>query len=125
MPNTPPSPAESPADHRWRLALLLLSLLGAVLPWIFNLRWFAAGGSVAPQVFWPATAANDLTTAITIDVYLAAAAFAAWVLHERRVRRPWLWVLGCFGVGLACVLPLYLLRREPLKGALPPAPSVR
>lgn len=104
------------ASTRWRWTLALLSVLGAVLPWIFNLRWFAGGGSVLPQVFFGAAGANDLTTAITIDVYLAALCFAVWVLHERRVRRPWLWVALCFGVGLACVLPAYLLRRDRVSG---------
>jgi drug/metabolite transporter (DMT)-like permease len=55
---------------------------------------------------------NPVTTAITLDVYLAAASFAVWVLHERRVRRPWLWALGCVMVGLAAVLPLYLALRR-------------
>ncbi len=100
-----------------RTTLLALAAIGLVLPWIWNIRWFLDGGSVAPQVFWPAAMANALTTAITLDVYLAAASFSVWVLWERRVRRPLLLVLACFGLGLAFALPLYLaLRRE---GAVP------
>jgi hypothetical protein len=95
-----------------RTALLALAAIGLVLPWIWNLRWFLAGGSVAPQVFWPAALANALTTAITLDVYLAAASFSAWVLWERRVRRPVLVVLACFGLGLSFALPLYLALRR-------------
>lgn len=89
-----------------------LSALGLLIPWGFNLRYFFEGGSVMPSVFWPDAFANSLTTAITLDVYLAAAAFSVWVLHERRLRRPWLYVLMCFGIGLGFVLPLYLARRE-------------
>lgn len=95
-----------------RTTLLALAALGLVLPWIWNIRWFLAGGSVVPQVFWPAAMANALTTAITLDVYLAAASFSVWVLWERRVRRPVLVVLACFGLGLAFALPLYLALRR-------------
>ena len=103
----------APLPAPMRTALLALSSLGLVLPWIWNLRWFLDGGSVAPQVFWPAAMANALTTAITLDVYLAAASFSAWVLWERGVRRPLLVVLACFGLGLAFALPLYLALRRP------------
>lgn len=91
---------------------LLLSVLGTVLPWFFNLRYFAQGGSVLPQVFWRDAGANALTTAITLDVYLAAISFCVWVVAERRVRHRWAWVLACGGIGLATVLPLYLWRRR-------------
>ncbi|MBP7668557.1 MAG: DUF2834 domain-containing protein [Burkholderiaceae bacterium] len=95
-----------------RTTLLALAAIGLVLPWIWNIRWFLDGGGVAPQVFWPAAMANALTTAITLDVYLAAASFSLWVLWERRVRRPALVVLACFGLGLAFALPLYLALRR-------------
>lgn len=98
--------------HPLRITLLALAAVGLVLPWIWNIQWFLAGGSIAPQVFWPAAMANALTTAITLDVYLAAASFSVWVLWERRVRRPLLLVLACFGLGLAFALPLYLALRR-------------
>lgn len=98
-----------------------LAVLGLVLPWVFNLRYFASGGSIAPSVFWRDAAANALTTAITVDVYLAAIAFSCWVLHERRVRRPWVPVLMCFGIGLSFALPWYLSSRTPLNPDAAPA----
>ena len=112
--STPPrSPHAAPArTTRYFRLLPWLAGAGLVLPWIFNLRYFAARGSVAPQVFWPDAMANALTTAITLDVYWSALVFAGWVLHERRVRHPWAVVLACFGVGLSFALPLYLLLRR-------------
>lgn len=89
-----------------------LCWVGLVVPWSFNLHYFSQGGSVMPSVFWPDALANSLTTSITVDVYLAALAFSVWILQERRLRRPWLYVLMCFGLGLAFALPLYLARRE-------------
>ena len=108
--STTPLPIPLPAPPR--TLLLALAAIGLVLPWIWNIQWFLAGGSVAPQVFWPAAMANALTTAITLDVYLAAASFSLWVLWERRVRRPGLVVLACFGLGLSFALPLYLALRR-------------
>jgi len=95
-----------------RLGLLGLVVLGLAIPWAFNVRYFLAGGHVLPGIFFRDAMANALTTAITLDVYLAAVSFSVWVLGERRVRRPWLYVAACFGVGLSFALPLYLLRRE-------------
>ena len=104
----------SAAPPAWlRPALLALAAAGLVLPWVWNIRYFLGGGSVLPQVFWPDAFANALTTAITLDVYLAAASFSAWVLAERRVRWPGLHVLACFGLGLSFALPLYLALRQP------------
>lgn len=95
-----------------RRGLRLLALLGLLATWAFNLSYFASGGSVLPQVFFRDATANALTSAITLDVYLSALAFSVWVLAERRVRRPGWYVAGCFAVGLAVALPLYLANRR-------------
>lgn len=95
-----------------RAFFLLLACVGLVVPWYFNLAYFQAGGSVAPQVFWSHAFANALTTSITLDVYLAALAFSAWVGADRRLGAwRWAYIAACFVVGLACVLPLYLAQR--------------
>ncbi|MFO1326155.1 MAG: DUF2834 domain-containing protein [Rubrivivax sp.] len=96
-----------------RVLLLLLALAGLALPWWFNLRWFAAGGSVAPVAFFGSAFANDLSTAITLDVYLAALSFSVAVALDRDAgARRW-WALPLtFGVGLALALPAYLWWRS-------------
>lgn len=96
--------------RRW---LYLLALAGLLIPWAFNLDYLRQGGSFAPGPFLQAVAANSLTAGITWDVYLAATAFSAGVVLEGPrpgARRPWLYVLLTFGVGLAVALPLYLAR---------------
>lgn len=121
MSSTDPFPGPRPTDalrtslsRPLRRLLRALALLALLLTWAFNLAYFAGGGSVLPQLFFRDAGANALTTAITLDVYLAALAFSLWVLAERRVRRPGWYVAGCFLVGLAVALPLYLAnRREP------------
>ena len=95
-----------------RAFLLTLALAGLALPWYFNVRYFLSGGSVMPDVFWRDAFANALTTGMTLDVYLAALAFSAWVAADRSLgARRWLYIAACFGIGLAFVMPLYLAQR--------------
>ncbi len=78
MPPSSPVSSSPDADHVFfRNAMRVLAVVGLILPWFYNLRYFAGGGSVAPSVFWADAAANELTTAITLDVYLSAVAFSA------------------------------------------------
>lgn len=95
-----------------------LAFAAFVVTWYFNGRYILGGGGLGPTEFLGAAFANDLTQAITLDVYLAALAFSIWVVRESRsgiaVRRPWLYVALCFGIGLAIALPLYLAAREDL-----------
>lgn len=103
----------TPAPAPLRLALLVLALAGLLLPWWFNLRYLAAGGSLAPGDFFGAAFANPLSTAITLDVYLAAVAFCIGVGRDSAAgSRRW-WALPLtFGVGLSFALPLYLWWRS-------------
>lgn len=92
-----------------RHLLLVLALVGLIVPWFYNLAYFAGGGSVLPAVFWRDAFANDLTAAITIDVYLAALAFSVGVLIDRTAGRRRLSAIAlAFGVGLSFAMPAYL-----------------
>lgn len=98
----------TPNRHAPRL-LFALSIAGLLLPWSYNLQYFAAGGSVAPQVFLRDAFANALTTAITLDVYLAAASFSVAVALDSAAGRPRWWAIpATFLVGLSFALPAYL-----------------
>ena len=98
-----------------RNMLYLLAAIGLAIPWYYNIVYLLGGGSFAPEPFMAAVGANALTTAITWDVYLAAIAFSVWLLGDARAsgtRHAWVYVVLCFGVGLAFALPLYLARRR-------------
>ncbi|RZS46640.1 uncharacterized protein DUF2834 [Sphaerotilus mobilis] len=101
-----------------------LALLAFVVTWTYNGRYILGGGGLGPAEFFGAAFANDLTQAITLDVYLAALVFSIWVVRESRrgvaVRWPWLHVAICFGIGLAIALPLYLAAREDLRRDISP-----
>lgn len=96
-----------------RALLLILAIVGLVLPWWFNVRYLSGGGSLAPGAFFGAAFANPLTTAITLDVYLAAGAFCIGVAADSDAGpRRWWAVPLTFGVGLSFALPLYLWWRS-------------
>jgi hypothetical protein len=96
-----------------RHLLLLLAVAGLLLPWTFNGLYFAGGGSVLPGAFFGAAFANALTTAITLDVYLAAVAFSVGVACDHPAgRRRWWAIPLTFFVGLSFALPGYLWWRS-------------
>src|SRR5687767_6426334 len=96
-----------------RALLLILAFVGLVVPWWFNVRYLCGGGSLAPDAFFGAAFANPLTTAITLDVYLAAVAFCLGVAQDSDAgQRRWWAVPLTFGVGLSFALPLYLWWRS-------------
>ena len=108
----PYEPLQKPRRKYLRAFFLALACLGLAVPWYFNTVYFLSGGSVMPDVFWSDAFANALTTGITLDVYLAAVAFSAWVAADRRLGAwCWAYIAACFGIGLAFVMPLYLAQR--------------
>lgn len=89
--------------------LLALALVGLALPWWFNLRYLNGGGSLAPGAFFGSAFENALTTAITLDVYIAAAAFSIGVAKDSTAGpRRWWAIPLTFGLDLSAALPLYL-----------------
>ena len=93
----------------------LIAMVSFIATWYHNGQYILQGGGLGPHEFFGAAFANKLTTAVTIDVYLAGLAFAVWVVSESRriaVKWPWLYVAVCFGIGLAISLPLYFASRE-------------
>lgn len=108
-----------------RLAIVFyaLALLGFVTTWYYNGLYLLNGGGLGPNEFFGAALANHLTTAITIDVYVAALVFSVWVVVDAKramVKWPWLYVVLCFAVGLAISFPLYLANRERALARLAP-----
>ncbi|RQO70912.1 hypothetical protein DBR44_12725 [Aquitalea sp. FJL05] len=104
-------------DHT-ALAFFALAIIGFVITWYYNLQYLMQGGGLGPAEFFVAAFANPLTTAITIDVYLSAIAFSAWVISDSRqsqLKWPWAYIFLCFSIGLAVSFPMYLAFRERAK----------
>lgn len=105
-----------------------LAGIGLVATWYFNIQFFLGGGSVAPDSFFGSALANALTTAITVDIYWSAFIFSIWIVFERGNRgapSPWLYIVLCFGIGLAFAFPLYLGRRAHILGREPHGPVLQ
>ena len=97
------------------LAFLVIAIGGFIVTWYFNLQYLMQGGGLGPAEFFAAAFANPLTSAITIDIYLSAIAFSAWVVSDSRharIKWPWAYILICFALGLVVSLPIYLVMRE-------------
>jgi magnesium-transporting ATPase (P-type) len=100
----------------------VLAVVGFIVTWYYNGQYILGGGGLGPSAFFGAAFANVLTTAITIDVYLATLVFSVWAISDSKhtpVKWPWLYVVLSFGVGLAIALPLYLASREKILSEVP------
>jgi hypothetical protein len=92
-----------------------MALIGLIATWYFNLQYILQGGSLLLVPFLQAATPTALTTAIAIDVYLAAIVFSIWMVRDSKtsgVRLAWVYVLLTFAVGLCFVWPLYLHMKQ-------------
>lgn len=96
---------------------LLLAILGAVCPYAFFLRFFAASGPSAD--FAGALFANGAAAGFTTDLLVSSFVFWIFLFAEaprNGVARPWVYVAVNLAVGLSCALPLFLWSRERARG---------
>ncbi|WP_020592168.1 DUF2834 domain-containing protein [Kiloniella laminariae] len=92
-----------------------LSILGLLATWYYNFQYFSTSDSLNFGPYLKALLANSATTAVTIDIYFTAVVFSLWVLVEsKRAGMKWayIYILLCFGVGIAFSFPLFLAFRE-------------
>jgi hypothetical protein len=92
-----------------------LSILGLIATWYYNIQYFIGSDSIEFIPYLQSATVNPATTAITIDIYFSALVFSIWAFLESKrvgVKWPMVYVLLCFGVGLAFALPLFLAFRE-------------
>lgn len=90
------------------LSLFLLAALALALPPYFGFR--------CPCNFWTAMFnTNDAFTSVSIDIFIAAAAFLMWAIHDMHQLEfsavSVLALVCAFGVALALPIPLYLAAR--------------
>lgn len=95
---------------------LLLSVLGAVLPWLANLDFIHQHGSGFDLgLFINLANANPAAQSLSRDLLISSSAVSIWIIVEaRRLKmRGLLPTLGlCFGVAFACGAPFFLYLRE-------------
>jgi hypothetical protein len=92
---------------------LTLAVVGAIVPYVFFVQFFAAeglSGNFVGSLF-----ANGAAGGFSADVLLSSVAFWVFLYAEARagrVARPWIYVMVNLTIGLSCALPLFLGRRE-------------
>jgi hypothetical protein len=92
---------------------LILAIAGAVLPWVFFARFFAAEGLAGN--FVGALFVNGAAGGITADILVSSLVFWIYLFREARlrgIRHAWVYVVLNLAVGLSCALPLFLWARE-------------
>lgn len=98
-----------------RIAYLALTIIGAVVPMFYFVRWFQENGWSLSEMAWVAWHANDATTGLTYDLTIAAITLTLFIIVESRVRKDYLPLIAIpatFWIGVSCGLPLYLFLRS-------------
>ncbi len=91
----------------------ILCIVGAVVPWLFLIR-FLGQDEISIPSFFLSIFSNNVSSAVAGDLIVSTLAFFAFVLFEGRragVRHLWLYVAATLCVGLSFGLPLFLFHR--------------
>ncbi len=95
--------------------MLLTTTVGSIAPWF----WILQDPMVllSPTLFLQKAFENNIAAAVASDLSISAMVFFCFVWIELKrldISRLWIFVyVGLtFGVGLSCVLPFFLYRRE-------------
>ena len=88
---------------------LAAAILGAVVPYVFFLGFFAEHGVVLPE-FVAGVFANGAAGGFAADLLITS--FVFWVyMFSQKTPMVWVYILVNLGVGLSCAVPLYLWRQ--------------
>lgn len=97
-----------------RTFYLAMSVIGAVVPWIFFGSFFGQHGPDIP-LFLRSLFANGPAAGFSADVLISILVFWVWSWRDaarRSVPALWLVLPASFFVGLSLAFPLYLYVRE-------------
>lgn len=86
---------------------LILAIVGAVVPYVFFLDFFAAEGLHLPG-FAMALFVNGAAGGFAADVLISSAVFWVYLFSRSDGPNPWLFVALNLTIGLSCALPAYL-----------------
>jgi len=94
-----------------------LAIIGGVIPFLFFIPYFRAEG-FGPITFTTALFTNGASGGITMDLLLSSLVFGVHTFTEKRVQKPYAFVIINILIGLSCALPLYLYFRQAEKKIL-------
>lgn len=93
---------------------LVAAIVGAILPYIFFVQFFADQGVNLPA-FVQGLFANGAAGGFTADLLISSVVFWWWAYRDaqaRSISRWWVIIPVNILIGLSCALPLYLYLRE-------------
>ena len=87
---------------------LILAILGAVVPYLFFIQFFAEAGVDLPA-FVGALFANGAAGGFTADLLITSLVFWIYMFSRREEGpSPWLFIVLNLTIGLSCALPGYI-----------------
>jgi hypothetical protein len=92
---------------------LLLTIVGGLLPWYYNLQALSAGYGLAD--FIRLGFANPVNASLSADLLIGSTACLAWMIIEARrlkMRHWWIYIVLFYNVAFAFGYPLFLFMRE-------------
>jgi len=94
----------------------VLTVLGAVIPWYYNLQFMAAsGGSFSAWAFVAGGFANPAAASLSVDLLVGSTAVVIWMVAEARqleMKNWWIYLVLIPTVAFAFACPLFLFMRE-------------
>ena len=86
---------------------LILAILGAIVPYVFFLQFFADAGFDAVGLL-VAGFANGAAGGFTADLFFSSFVFWLYMFKRDAGPSPWLFIVLNLTIGLSCALPAYL-----------------
>lgn len=90
---------------------LTLSIIGAILPYIFFTSFMQTNGIDLP-LFIESLFINGAAGGFTVDLLISSFVFWIMMFKENKVKLKWLIIVLNLTIGLSCALPFYLYLRE-------------
>ena len=94
----------------------LLSLIGLVLTWYFNIQFMRQSeGLFDLSAFMQGAFANPASSSLSTDLTIAVIAFVIWMVSEAKrleMKNWWVYIALTFGVAFAFAFPVFLYVRE-------------
>ena len=92
------------------------AILGAVVPYIFFIGFFAEYG-IDLMAFVPALFANGAAGGFTADLLISSFVFWLFMFSKKNEGpAPWVFIALNLTIGLSCALPAYLWAATPASG---------
>ena len=99
----------------FQISLLILMILGAIIPWYFNMQYMELNSGFSVKDFVAQSFANPASSSISADLGVAALAGVTFMIVEARrlkMKFIWIYIASACCVAFAFAFPLFLYMRE-------------